>query len=49
MWTKQEFDVSAYKNANFRIRFGFNVGSTNAYVAAQWSVDDITLTSVQCP
>jgi hypothetical protein len=48
-WTKQEFDVSAYKNANFRIRFGFNIGSGGVYTVAQWSVDDITMTSVQCP
>jgi hypothetical protein len=49
-WTKQEFDVSAHKNADFRIRIGFNVNaSSGVYVTAQWSVDDITLTSVQCP
>ena len=29
-WQRQQFDISAYKNANMRVRFGFNVGAAGA-------------------
>lgn len=42
-WQKYRYDVTAYKNANFRVRFGFKVGSSNVFVVSGWNVDDIRL------
>jgi hypothetical protein len=48
-WTKLEYDVTAHKNAAFRVRFGYAVVSTGAYVMSLWNVDDVTLSQSSCP
>jgi hypothetical protein len=48
-WTRVEYDVSAYKNAAFRVRFGYAVTSTGVYAMSCWNVDDLTLSTASCP
>ncbi len=48
-WQTINHDLSAYKNANMQIRWGFNIGSTGVFTEGSWSVDDVTVTSVACP
>jgi hypothetical protein len=48
-WTKLQYDVTAQKNAAFRVRFGYAVLSTSGYSMSCWNVDDITVSSVACP
>lgn len=50
-WTKQTIDVTAYKNANFRVRFGHKLGKQGnflAWIMSGWNVDDLTLSSGGC-
>jgi hypothetical protein len=48
-WSRVEYDVTAYKNTAFRVRFGYSVLSPQAYVMSCWNVDDVTLSSASCP
>ncbi|MBM4371896.1 MAG: hypothetical protein FJ098_09595, partial [Deltaproteobacteria bacterium] len=40
-WTRMDLDVTAQKSASFRIRVGYNVGSSGVYTISQWNVDDV--------
>jgi hypothetical protein len=42
VWTKQQYDVSAFKNANFRVRWGWQANQ-GALICSQWNVDDVRL------
>jgi hypothetical protein len=48
-WTKVQHDISAYKNAAMKVRFGFTVGSSGVYSdCGQWNIDDITVSTQGC-
>ena len=47
-WTKVSHDVTAHKNANFRVRFSSQIGSTGVFLCAGWNVDDVQLVNAQC-
>ncbi|HUG99005.1 MAG TPA: Ig-like domain-containing protein [Gammaproteobacteria bacterium] len=50
-WTRFEFDVTAYKNAAFKVRFGHGTGMSGSFLAfimSGWNVDDLTLASGTC-
>lgn len=40
-WTRVQYDVTAYKNAAFRVRFGVAVTSTSAFDRGSWNIDDL--------
>ena len=42
-WVFQNFNVTPYSNAQFRVRFGFNIGSAGVFNVASWNVDDVTV------
>lgn len=44
-WTLQEFEVTGYKNAQFQVRFGFNVASAGVFTVSGWNLDDVALSS----
>jgi hypothetical protein len=48
-WQRQQFDVSVYKNANMRVRFGFNVAAAGGSAVSSWNLDDVTITSADPP
>jgi hypothetical protein len=48
-WTKFEYDVTVYKNAAFRVRFGYAVTDSGVYSMSCWNVDDVTVSSASCP
>jgi hypothetical protein len=48
-WTYIEHDVTPYKNASMRVRFGFSVQSSNAFTIGSWNVDDVVVASASCP
>jgi hypothetical protein len=48
-WTKVEYDVTAYRNAAFQVRFGYASTSTKVYAVSPWNVDDVTLSAGSCP
>ncbi len=50
-WTRYEYDVTAHKNANFKVRFSHQVGSENGFVAwimSGWNIDDLSVSSATC-
>ena len=42
-WTTETFNMSAYSNPAFQVRFGFEVGSTGVYVCSSWNIDNFTI------
>jgi hypothetical protein len=47
-WVKQSFEITQYKNANLRVRFGYKIGSTDVYNVSGWNLDDVKITAVTC-
>ncbi len=47
-WTKITFDLTAYKNANLQVRWGFMIGSAGVFTVSQWNVDDVLIASGPC-
>jgi len=48
-WTKAEYDVTAYRNGAFRVRFGYAVPEAGVYSMSCWNVDDVTVSTISCP
>jgi hypothetical protein len=48
-WTYIEHDVTAYKNAAMRVRFGFDIQSAGVYTIGSWNVDDVLVADAPCP
>jgi hypothetical protein len=48
-WSTQTYEVTQYKNANFKIRFGFSIGSAGVYFVGSWNVDDVIIANAICP
>jgi hypothetical protein len=44
-----QFDLTPYKNAQMRVRFGYKIGSGGVYTIGSWSVDDVIVSSAICP
>lgn len=44
-WKFMSHDVTAYANANFRVRFGFSRNNQGAFKVTGWNVDDVVLLS----
>jgi hypothetical protein len=44
-----QFDLTAYKSAQTRVRFGYRIGSGGVYTIGSWSVDDVVVASEICP
>jgi len=44
-WNHWVGDVSALKNANMRVRFGFAIKDEQFYAMSNWNLDDIALVS----
>jgi hypothetical protein len=45
-----QFDVTAYKNANFRFRFGYQIRQVGVELVSSWNLDDVRLVpSASCP
>ena len=44
-----QFDLTPYKNAQMRIRFGYRIGSSGVYTIGSWSIDDVVVASAICP
>jgi hypothetical protein len=42
-WNCFSFDVTAYKNAAFQVRFGFMIGSGGVFTVSSWNVDNVSI------
>jgi hypothetical protein len=47
-WQKITHNLTAHKNANMRVRWGFNINSGGVFSVGQWNIDDVTLTDALC-
>lgn len=48
-WTYVSYDLTSYKNAGMKVRFGYDVGSSGVYNIGSWNVDDVLVASAACP
>lgn len=48
-WTFVQHDLTAYKNAQMRVRFGFDITSGGVYTIGSWNIDDVLVASGACP
>ena len=48
-WTKVYYDLTPHKNANMRLRWGFNVISSVVDPVGSWNIDDVTVSTTICP
>lgn len=48
-WTYIQYDVTQWKNAAMRVRFGFDITSGGVYTIGSWNVDDVLVASQGCP
>jgi hypothetical protein len=46
-WTFESFDVTQYRNAGMRVRFGFEMSS--GVEVGSWNIDDVVVASTPCP
>jgi len=48
-WTFVTHILTPHKNANMKIRFGFNVGSSGVFTVSGWNIDDVVVANKVCP
>ncbi len=48
-WTYIVHDITAYRSAETRIRFGVSVGMGGVYDVGSWNIDDIVVAASECP
>ncbi len=44
-WSQQVFDVTAYRNPYFRVRFGYAIDDEAAASSSSWNIDDVRVAS----
>ena len=47
-WTPHTFDLTSYRNAALRVRFGHRVQAVGAFSVSSWNIDDFKILTV-CP
>ncbi|MEJ7732678.1 MAG: hypothetical protein WKG00_26190 [Polyangiaceae bacterium] len=48
-WTKVSHDLTAYKNAALKVRFGLEVGDAlGAFIMSSWNIDDLVIANQSC-
>lgn len=48
-WTFISHDITQYKNAGLRVRFGYDIESSGVYTIGSWNLDDVKLQNTVCP
>ena len=48
-WGRQTFDVTAFANGNFRVRFGFNITNLGVFTVSSWNLDNVVVSSAPAP
>jgi hypothetical protein len=47
-WTRVTHDLTAYKSAALRVRFGFEVQNTQGFTVSSWNIDDVVIANNIC-
>jgi hypothetical protein len=48
-WQFQSYNITAFKSATMRFRFGMNVNQGGAYSVGSWNIDDVKVQTAPCP
>lgn len=48
-WQRQTYDITAFKSATMRIRFGYTIGSVGVFNMSGWNIDDIVISNSSNP
>ena len=48
-WTFIQHDLTQYKNAQMRIRFGFDINAGGVFTIGSWTIDDVLVAEQACP
>lgn len=48
-WTFQSHDITRFKSAELRFRFGFDIGQSGVYIVGSWNLDHIKIQNTPCP
>jgi hypothetical protein len=48
-WQRKSYDVSAHANANFQVRFGFDIGSSGVFDVSSWNLDNVVVSVDEIP
>ncbi len=48
-WTFEQSDLTMYKNAAMKVRFGFDITSGGVFTIGSWNLDDVLVASGACP
>jgi len=48
-WTFQSIDISTWKGATTKVRWGFAIGSQGVYDEGSWNLDSIKVQNAPCP
>lgn len=48
-WTFQAIDITAYKSATTRFRFGFSIGDPGVFRVSSWNIDEVKVQNAPCP
>jgi len=47
-WTRFSYNLTPFKNASLRVRFGYQVLSNNVITVSGWNVDDVMIANKDC-
>ena len=47
-WTFMSHDITPYKNASIKVRFGYDIQAEGAYTIGSWNLDDVKLQNTVC-
>lgn len=48
-WTFVSHDITQYKNAGLKVRFGYDIESGGVYTIGSWNLDDVKIQNTVCP
>jgi hypothetical protein len=47
-WVTQGFDITTLANSALRVRFGYTIMQTSAFVVSGWNLDNVVITTLAC-
>jgi hypothetical protein len=47
-WTRFTYDLTPWKNAAMRVRFGWQIQNTTGFTVSGWNIDDVVISNAIC-
>jgi hypothetical protein len=48
-WTFVSHDITQFKNAGLKVRFGYDIENNGAFTIGSWNLDDVKVQNIACP